>query len=331
MKSPNFMGNHMMSTAGGKVHPHNNNTSPDMDGSNMMDMRKSEMLRVMASKNNNLHYNLTANNNMLNGGGGNILYKPVGNNNNHMSNNNSDKDESMLIYNWSQNCGPNNMYANMQPTRNYGMSMDSSSSNETRDTFVRSDSILEDDYVPFEASTSSKYGPISRMSKASPYSTNSSLFNDSIISSDLKNWFDDSPNYGGHQEIASNSVFSENMEDYMKQMQKMKQKNRLIEMESHQERPNHAMVNEQKSFVDRFVNDKEQMSSPNSSYWDSGNDTFRTSQLWDKDSTLVNNGTLDIGELSSISVLTSDEDAGIANGIRELEQRLESELELKFN
>lgn len=73
------------------------------------------------------------------------------------------------------------------------------------------------------------------------------------------------------------------------------------------------------------------MSSPNSSYWDSGNDTFRTSQLWDKDSTLVNNRTLDIGELSSISVLTSDEDAGIANGIRELEQRLESELELKFN
>lgn len=155
--------------------------------------------------------NLMSSNNLItknNNNNNNIINNNNNNNNNNNSNNGNSgcsKDDLLANY-WSNSMASNEfrlptalLTNNNCPEAdlNYTSAVvmhdnRSPGASNAQDIFVRSDSILtDDDYIPFEEPTQSKYGPISRMSaKTSPYSSKSdsdaatmssqSFFNESL-------------------------------------------------------------------------------------------------------------------------------------------------------
>lgn len=124
--------------------PSNNNNNNDIPQSpilrQMYEKRRLELLKDMELSQQNKNHGL---------------------NGQSIVNNNLTKDELMSSY-WMSSAVPPSLNA----PSNYSMDV----SNTNRDMFVRSDSILQqdDDYIPFDVPpSSSKFGPISRMTKTS--------------------------------------------------------------------------------------------------------------------------------------------------------------------
>ncbi|XP_055700950.1 roquin-1 isoform X2 [Phlebotomus papatasi] len=189
-----------------------------------------------------------------------------------------------------------------------------------RDPFVRSDSLLTDDeYVPFEAQPSSKFGPISRMSTKSQANSSSGghhLFSDiaaglprTPFSGPTGNalttvqWIN-SGSYAGHLDGAD---FKKEKELEMNHIEKQLAECRL------------QAANDLPPF-DLSLSLKPKASSVSTSV-----PPTTTSLLWS-----TNNGSDNskiLWEVPKEETPTEEDELGVANGILEMEKRLKSDLE----
>lgn len=181
-------------------HSPNNNNNNHMGAAPMaiqrlqsLEMRKREILKELekykGATNNNSSNN---NNNSFKGtslttsnmNGGNMYKNPGTVTSGIMNNNNNPSKEDLMLNYWNVNSltpPTASMSNNLPPSsaQNYR----AGDQQPVRDLFVRSDSILDDDYVPFDLMITPKYGPISRMSAKSQHHSagmqqNNSLFSD---------------------------------------------------------------------------------------------------------------------------------------------------------
>lgn len=187
MSSQNHLSNTSPYLSSLPDHSPNNNNNNHIGAAPMalqrlqsLEMRKREILKELekykgATNNNNSNNN---NNNFKgttsttsNMNGGNIYKGPnaVASGGIINNNNNPSKEDLMLNYWVNSPTSPSASMSNNLPPSS-PQSYRAGDQQPVRDLFVRSDSILDDDYVPFDPDmTTPKYGPISRMSAKSQH------------------------------------------------------------------------------------------------------------------------------------------------------------------
>ncbi|XP_059614757.1 roquin-1 [Phlebotomus argentipes] len=183
-----------------------------------------------------------------------------------------------------------------------------------RDPFVRSDSLLTDDeYVPFEAQPSSKFGPISRMSTKSHNTPSAS----SQLFSDIAGGLPRTPFSGP----TGNSLSTQwiNSGSYAGHLDGVKDK----EMELNHIEKHLAECRLQTNDLATF--DLSMGIKPKTSPAATSVPATTSSLLWS-----TNNGqdkVKTLWEVSKEEIPTEEDELGVANGILEMEKRLKSDLE----
>lgn len=167
-----------------------------------LELRKQEILKQLEKCNNynganqspNMFNHKMSNNNYVNN---------IGNNNNNSQLHNNHKGGPHPVLGAYKDYWNQNMQSNPNQTQPQGMfdnnidhmaMNDGNNAQSKDDIFVRSDSILtDDDYVPFDAPTQSKFGPISRMPTKSSHQHGQPQFDNQYAISDPMHFSNTAP------------------------------------------------------------------------------------------------------------------------------------------